>query len=145
MKRLLLLMAALLACGLIAAGCGGDDDDSADDSPATTETAPPVDTTATETTESEDDSGGTTPPADDETIDAAVEACKEGVRSSGQELSDDLVSDLEDLCEQAADGDEAELREASLEICRRIVEETVPEGPARDQALETCDQSVPTP
>jgi len=138
MKRFLLLLVALLACGLIAAGCGDDDDgDDGDDSPVATETAPAE---PTDTDEADDD----TPPVDDATIEQAVEACQESVRSSGGQLSDDLVSDLEDLCEEAAGGDEDDLREASREICRRIVEETVPEGPARDQALETCERTVPT-
>ncbi|HYH59900.1 MAG TPA: hypothetical protein VD790_11885 [Thermoleophilaceae bacterium] len=147
MKRLLLLLAALLACGLIAAGCGDDDDDDGgDDSPATTETAPPADTTESDDTESEDsgdDSGDTvTPPAN---VDQAVEACKESVQASGGQLSDDVVADLEDLCEEAAEGDEDDIREASLEICRKIVEDTVPAGATRDQALDACEASVPTP
>jgi hypothetical protein len=37
------------------------------------------------------------------------------------------------------------VRKASLEICKKIVEESVPAGPAREQGLETCDQSVPSP
>ena len=38
---------------------------------------------------------------------------------------------------------EDDLREASLEICKRVVEETVPEGPARDQAVDACESAVP--
>jgi hypothetical protein len=133
MKRLLLLLTALLACGLIAAGCGDDDDDDdGDDSPATTETAP-----------AEPDSGDVTPPGDVDSVDEAVEACKRGVQTTGGRFSEDLRSDLEDICEEAADGDEEDLREASREICRRIVEETVPEGQlAREQALEACDNAA---
>ena len=141
MKRLLLVLAALLACGLIAAGCGDDDDDSGDDSPATTESAP-ADTTE-DSTDTGDDSGGVAPSDDVDSVDEAVEACKEGVDSSSQQLSEDLRNDLKDICEQAAEGDEDELREASLEICKRVVEETVPEGPARDTAIEACESSVP--
>jgi hypothetical protein len=140
MKRLLLILGALLACGLIAAGCGGDDDDGGDDSPAaTTETPLEIEPT--------DDEGAddVTPPEDVDSIEEAVEACKEGVQSSSAQLSEDLRNDLEDICEQAAEGDEEELREASLDICRRVVEETVPEGPGRDQALDACEASVPTP
>ena len=133
MNRLLLLLAALLACGLIAAGCGDDDDDNGDDSPAATETAP-ADTTDT-------DSVDTAP--EDVDVEQAVEACKRGVQSAGRQLSEDLRSDLEDICEEAAGGDEEDLREAGGEICRRIVEETVPEGqPAREQALEACDSAA---
>jgi len=136
MKRLLVLLSALLACGLIAAGCGGDDDDDGgDDSPATTESAP-TDTGATD---------DVTPPEDIDSVDEAVEACKDAVQANGGSLSEDLRNDLEDICEQAAEGDEEEIREASLEICKRVVEETVPEGSARDQAIDACESSVPTP
>jgi hypothetical protein len=152
MKRLLLLMAALLACGLIAAGCGGDDDDdSADDSPATTESAPAdadseddAGAEALEESDSDsDDDDGSTPTG--ATTEEAVEACKEGVQTSAQQLSAELRADLEDICEESATGDEEDVRKASLEICKKIVEESVPAGPARDQGLETCDQPVPSP
>jgi len=139
MKRLLLLLSALLACGLIAAGCGDDDDDGGDDAPAApTETPLEIEP---------DDEGAddVTPPEDVGSVEEAVEACKEGVQSSSAQLSEDLRNDLEDICEQAAEGDEEEIREASLDICRRVVEETVPEGPGRDQALDACEASVPTP
>ena len=140
MKRLLLLVAALLACGLIAAGCGDDDDDNGDDTPVATETAP-ADTTAAdttaETTESED-----TPDTSDEATEAAIEACKEGVQTSGSQLSEELRNDLEDICEEAAGGDEEDIREASLEICKKIVEESLPEGAGREQGIEACESSV---
>jgi hypothetical protein len=136
MKRLLVLLSALLACGLIAAGCGGDDDDDGgDDSPATTESAP----TDTGTTNDEDTGDDAAP----EDIDDAVQACKDSVAANSAQLSEDLRSDLEDLCEQAAEGDEEEIRDASLEICKRVVEETIPEGSARDQANAACESSVP--
>lgn len=128
MKRLLLLLVALLASGLIAAACGGDDDDdSGSDPPAVTETAPSDDTGSAE---------------DVDSVEEAVEACKEGVDQSAGQLSEDLRNDLKELCEDAADGDEEEVRDASLEICRRVVEETVPEGPARDQALDACESAA---
>ena len=122
MNRLLLVVAALLACGLIAAGCGDDDDDNGSDSPAATETTP------ADTTESGD-------------VEDAIEACQEGVEQTAGQLSEDLRNDLEQLCEDAADGDEEEIREASIEICRRVAEEVVPEGPGRDQALEACESA----
>jgi hypothetical protein len=135
MKRLLVLLSALLACGLIAAGCGGDDDDDGgDDSPVTT-----LETETTDDGASDD----VTPPEDVDSVDEAIEACKEGVQANSGQLSEDLRNDLEDICEQAAEGDEEEIREASLDICRRVVEETVPEGATRDQALEACEASVP--
>src|SRR5688572_1687355 len=122
MKRLLLVFAALLACGLIAAGCGDDDDDNGSDSPAAAETTP-------------------TDTGDVGSVEEAVEACKDGVEQTAGQLSEDLRNDLEQLCEDAADGDEEEIREASIDICRRVAEEVVPEGPGRDQALEACESA----
>src|SRR5688500_2385667 len=124
MKRLVLIVVALLACGLIAAGCGDDDDDNGSDSPAAAETTP-TDTTSEDLGSAED----------------AVEACKDGVEQTAGELSEDLRNDLEQLCEDAADGDEEEIREASIDICRRVAEEVVPEGSGRDQALEACESA----
>ena len=60
-------------------------------------------------------------------------------RRDRPQLSEDLKNDLKDICDEAADGDEEDLREATVEICVRIVEETVPAGSARDQALDACE------
>ena len=56
--------------------------------------------------------------------DEAVEACKDSVETTGSQLSEDLKSDLVEICEEAASGDEEDIKDASLEICTRIVEET---------------------
>ena len=155
MKRLLLLMAALLACGLIAAGCGDDDDDTGgDDSPAVTETAP-ADSTDTDAADAEEEAGapkgeeegdsGDAPAPSDEVVEQAVDACKQAVQTSGSQLSGELKKDLEEICEEAASGDQDDVRKASLEICKKIVEESVPAGPAREQAISSCEESVPTP
>jgi hypothetical protein len=124
MRQLLLGLAALLACGVIAAGCGDDDDDNGDDSPAAPESAP------TTTTGEEVDS-----------VEEAVESCKEGVQATGSQLSEELRGELEDLCEKAASGDEEDIREATLEACKKVIEETVPEGAGRDQALDACENA----
>ena len=123
MTRLLLGLAALLACGVIAAGCGDDNDDNGDDSPAATESAP-ADTTG-----------------DVDSVDEAVAACKENVQSTAQQLSEELRGELEDLCDKAASGDEEDVREAALEACKKVIEETVPEGAGRDQALAACENA----
>ena len=133
MKRLLLVLAALLACGVIAAGCGDDDDDNGDDSPAATESAP-ADTTSSDSTDGDVDS-----------VEEAVDSCKEGVQATAGQLSEDVRSDLEELCDKAASGDEEEVREASIDICRKVVEETVPEAAGREEALDACESAVPSP
>jgi len=133
-------LAALLACGVIVAGCGDDDDDSANDSPATTESAPTATTGApTDTTEEPTDTT-----EDGDSDDAAVESCKENVQTTASQLSEELRGELEDLCEKAASGDEDDVREATAEACKKIIEETFPEGTeGRDQALEGCESAAP--
>lgn len=70
-------------------------------------------------------------------VEAAVEACKQSAQGQPN-LSDDAKSDIEDLCEEAASGDPEDTKAATRKVCERIIEEQVPEGAARDQALETC-------
>lgn len=143
MRRLALLLAALLACSLIAAGCGDDDGDDGDDSAATTESAPADTTSDTDTTSETTPEETDTTSGDVDARDQGIEACKENVQSMATQLSDDVRSDLEGLCEKLAAGDEDEVRDASQEICRKIVEETVPDGSPRDQALAACDDIQP--
>lgn len=140
MRRLLLGLAALLACGVIAAGCGDDNDDNGDDSPATTESAPTATTGDTESDTTEDEGSDTT--GDVDSVDEAVAQCKDNVQATASSLSEDLRGELEDLCEKAASGDEDDVREATVEACKKIIEETFPEGAeGRDQALEGCESA----
>ena len=73
-----------------------------------------------------------------------MEQCKTAIDGQAQ-LSDDVKADLEEICEEAASGDEDAVRKAAKDVCVKIVEETAPEGPAREQALTACDQAVETP
>ena len=147
MNRLLLSLVTLFACGLIAAGCGDDDDDGgSSDAPETTESTPAAAPESEGDSPSERDGGGDAAPGlSDEQIEEAVESCRQNVQTAGGQLSEDLKSDLEQLCEDAAEGDEEEVREASVEICERVVDETVPAGPGREQALAACEQAGQTP
>ena len=144
MNRLLLLLAAVLASGLIAAGCGDDDDDNGDDSAVATESAP-VETTSTDSTEPTEPTESTdTSSGDVDSGGQAVESCKRGVEATAGQLSEGLRSELEDLCDKAASGDEEDVREASVEICKRIVKEALPaESTARDEGLQVCEGSQP--
>jgi len=73
----------------------------------------------------------------------AIAQCKQSFQNQPQ-LSDDTKADLEEICEKAAEGDEEEVRDATREVCTKIIEDTVPEGnPAREQALETCKTAAP--
>ena len=74
----------------------------------------------------------------------AAEDCKKSITAQTQ-LSAGVKKDLEEICEEAADGDEDAVRTATKDVCVKIVEETAPAGPARDQALKACDQATATP
>jgi hypothetical protein len=137
-RRLILLFGVVLATGLIVAGCGDDDDDdgTTDASPATTQESGgggDTDTTEVPTTGDEDADGA---------IQQAVEACK-GLVNATPQLSADAKSDLQERCEGAESGDIDEVREATSEACETIVEQTIPEGAAREQALSACESVVP--
>ena len=71
---------------------------------------------------------------------ATVESCKQSV-DQAQGLSSGVKNDLRDLCEKAGSGDEEEARKASQDVCVKIVEETIPSGSVRDQAVDACKQN----
>ena len=58
------------------------------------------------------------------------------------QLSGDVKSDLVEICKKAANGDEEAVKKATKEVCVKIVEETVPAGAARDQAVDACNTST---
>ncbi len=130
-KRLWPVLIALLACGLIAAGCGDDDDDSSA-APAATEESTDAAEEITDAAESGDV---------DAAIQAAVDACKQSIQATPG-LSADTISELEGLCDEAASGDIEDAQAASVEVCEAIVEDTVPEGTARDTALSACASAL---
>jgi hypothetical protein len=70
----------------------------------------------------------------------AVVTCKQSV-DAAQGISNDVKEELRDLCEEAGNADEAKAREASQKVCSRIVEETIPAGPARDAGVQACKQT----
>lgn len=150
-KRLITLMAALLVLGFVVAGCGSDDNDSGDDGNTAAQTVTDTDTvtddevvTDTETVTDEtdtdvtsDDNGGAVA-----NLDQAVEQCQKSVTSAPQ-LSADTKSDLEEICEKAGSGDQEDIQQAAVEVCKKIVEDTIPSGtPGRDQALSACDNAA---
>jgi hypothetical protein len=133
-RRLHLLLVALLAGGLIAAGCGDDDDDGGggSDEPAQTQ---------------EDTGGGTGAGGTGdvpENVDQAIEQCKQAVNAAPQ-LSAEVKDDLESICEDAGEGDEDAVREATKEVCVKIIEDQVPAGQARETALQSCEQAGEAP
>ncbi len=145
LKKLTLLFAVIvLAFGVVA--CGGDDEEPASSGTETTETT--EDTGGTETTEDtgdtedtggEEDTGGI---EDNPDVQAAVESCKQAVQAQSGTLSDDLITELEGICDDAATDPEG-AQEAAVEVCVKIAEEMVPEGSARDQVIEQCEAAAP--
>lgn len=129
----------LLACGaLVGAGCGGDDDNSSNGSSSTPAATTPAATTpsTTATTPSSGSANSANP-----NVQAAVEACQASVNNNAQ-LSADAKKDLQNICKDAASGDEQKVKEATKKVCKRIVEETGISGPAADQAKAACDSAT---
>ncbi len=86
--------------------------------------------------------GGGGGSSDNPNIEAAVASCKQAVQSAPQ-LKKDTVADLEKICEKAGSGDIEDAQKAAKEVCVKIVEDSVPEGQARDQAKTACEQAAP--
>ena len=134
-KKMLIAMAVGLAL-FVVAGCGGDDSTSSTSAETTA-----AETTAAETTSEDTDAV----PADS---DAVVAACQQAVEAQGIPISDDVKAQIQTICEEAAQngGDPEALQAASQEVCTLVVEDNLPEGDARDQALKSCDAiAAPTP
>lgn len=122
-RKLFPLMVAVLSLAAFGAfGCGDDEEPATD--------APQQQQQQQETTD-----GGT--PAVPANAEEAVETCKQSIDAQTQ-VSEDVRNDLKEVCEKAASGDEQDIKDATREVCTKLIEESVPEGPARDQALETC-------
>src|SRR4051794_1156025 len=131
-KITLLAMMLVLAFGTAAiAGCGGDDGNSGGSS-------------TTESTDSGGSSGGGGGGnvSDNPQVKAAVEQCKTAVDAQPT-LKASTKKDLEDICEKAGSGDIKDAQKAAAEVCQKIVDDTVPSGPAHDQALSACKSATP--
>ena len=137
--RLLVVVVGLLVAGAVVVGCGDDNGSGGGDTGASA----PAETTEATTEESGGGSGGGANPSDPQ-IQQAVEACKQQIGAQPG-ISEDVKTDLEEICEKAASGDEQAVQDATKEVCVKLIEENVPEGPAREQALAACDQAGQTP
>lgn len=135
-----LLAALLLTASLAAAGCGGNDNktSSSSSSDTTAAASTPSDTSSTDTTSS--DSGGGTDVANDPRVKEAVQRCKDSIDQNPQ-VKDDVKGDLKAICDKAASGNAEDLKNAIKEVCVKIVESSVPEGAARDQAKAACNSA----
>src|SRR3954447_23745809 len=140
--RLVLVVIGLLVAGVVVAGCGGDDNN---DNGGGTPAAQTTDTGGSSGGDtSTSDSGGGGANANNPQVKQAVEACKQQIQAQPG-IDDSVKADLSDICEKAATGDEQAVRDATKQVCTKLVEANVPDGPARDQALSACDQAGQTP
>jgi hypothetical protein len=132
---------ALLATGLIA-GCGSDSSSSTSTPAAGTASTAGAPSATTGTTASTEPSTGTTsiPAGAADAVKAAIASCQAGIDAQPT-LDESLKSDLKKVCEKAASGDATAAREATKEVCTKIVEANVPAGSAREQALAACRSS----
>ena len=143
--RLVLVVIGLLVAGAVVVGCGGDDNnDGGNDTAAQTSTDTGGGGSSGGDTSTEDSGGSGGGNANNPQVQQAVEACKKQIEAQPG-ISDSVKNDLSDICEKAASGDEQAVRDATKEVCTKLVEENVPSGPARDQALTACDQAGQTP
>ena len=131
-RKLYLLLIAMLAGGLIAVGCGDDDDDGGgSDEPAKEESSGGA----------SKDTGGGDANVPSAAAKQAAENCKQSIESAPN-LSDKVKDELNTVCEEAAQGDADAAREATRKVCITIVEESVPAGPAADEAKAACEKST---
>lgn len=136
MPRLASLLALLPIAAFALAGCGGDDKSSGGGG---SETPAATATTEEATTTPEEDGGGATVPENlPENLDEAIAQCESAVDANTQ-LSDASKDRLKQLCGEAANGDPERLQEIAREACEAVVEESLPEGEARDTALKSCE------
>jgi Spy/CpxP family protein refolding chaperone len=138
--RLVLVVIALLVAGVVVVGCGSDDNNDSSTAAQTQSTDTGGGSSGGD--KSTDTSGGGN--ASNPQVQQAVDACKQQIAAQPG-ISDSVKKDLTTICEKAASGDEQAVRDATKQVCTKLVEANVPSGPARDQALTACDQAGATP
>lgn len=141
LKRLSVLMMVLVFAFAVVA-CGDDEEPAGGGETTTEETTPTEGTETTETPEAtEEEPSDSGEVQDNPQVQAAVEQCKQAIQAQAQ-LSDDLKGELEDLCDKAASGDIKDAQEASVEVCKKIAEELVPDEATREQVIQQCEAAV---
>jgi hypothetical protein len=126
-RRLYFLLVVALACGLLAAGCGGDDNKDKSSGGASSE--------------SKGDTNAGSEVKNNPQVKQAVENCKRTFEQTPQ-LSQKAKDKAKDVCDKAGSGDVKDAQKAAQEVCTIVIEDTVPSGPAREQALNACKQTA---
>ncbi len=129
MARLALLFVVAVVGGAAVAGCGSSSSSSSSSasSAASTASAPAAATSG---------SAGAAASSNPE-IAQAVAACKTEVQAAPT-LSADIKSKLVTICDKAASGDAAGVKQAASQVCQEIVKSTVPSGSLQTTALAAC-------
>lgn len=141
-KPFLLLFIVVASAGLVAAGCGSSSSHTS--TPATspagsTSGASASSTPATTTSSSSSSSSSSSNPA----VAQAVTACKTSINSAPT-LSSSEKSKLTALCDKAANGDLAGVKKIAAEVCKDVVNASVPAGSptsVKNQALAACKKA----
>jgi hypothetical protein len=129
-------LALLLLAAAFAAGCGDDNTDSSnsDTPPAVSAT---VETMTTEDATTSEDVPTVEDPDLATNLAAGIAACKNSIDENPQ-VADDLKDDLKSICDKIGSESPEEIKQATRDVCEKIVEASVPEGDIRDQAKEAC-------
>ena len=125
------LAVALMLSALFAIGCGDDNKSSSGGSSGGT-------STSSSGSSSSGSSSGSV--SDNPQVKAAVASCKQSI-DSNPAVKADVKGDLEAICDKAASGNPDDVKKAIKEVCVKIVESSVPSGPAQDTAKSACDQA----
>ena len=143
-KKSSLLVVALASLGLAAGGCGSSSSDNGSSSNNNATSTPSGGSSGGGSSTSGGSSGGSSGgggASANPQIQAAVTACKNSINSAPQLTASDK-SDLQKVCEKAANGDVDGVKKATREVCLKIVDRTAPAGPAKTQAEAACKQST---
>jgi hypothetical protein len=130
-KRLCSLAAIAAVGAAFVAGCGSSSSSSS--SSSTAPAASSGSSTAAPASSSTTAPGSVSVPTN---LAQAVALCKSSI-AAAPTLSADVKTKLQSLCDQAAQGNGANLRKIQSQVCQEIIKASVPAS-AQAQALATC-------
>jgi hypothetical protein len=143
-KSLLVLLSVTVATGLLAAGCGSSSTHTVTaPAPATTTSSSAGSTTASSSSPTTTSSSGGSSSSSSPAVAQAVAGCKASINAASQ-LSPSLKTKLTGICDKAANGDTAGVKNAVAQVCKQIVDASVPAGTPtsiKDQALAACKKA----
>jgi hypothetical protein len=141
-RKPLALLSVAASVGILAAGCGGSSTTTVTAAAPTTTAAAPTTTTTSANTGSNTGNTGsssTSAASANPQVQQLVSSCKARINSASG-LSSSVVSKLQALCNQAANGNEASARKAAAQVCTEIIKATVPQQ-AQQFALANCPKA----